>query len=229
MNKEIARNYVLNNMKLGRFPRKQSTSLLSINLIISAFTLLMYHNIIYFFILFIFSLINVITSLLFKSKWSACTSSLSVGTQFLALFINLDFVYFSILKGSNNFVFKDFIFPIGIQIFSFFLNFFLVMQLAKRAKSIDPNATEKGDIIRSIGPSIAPLIGGSTLFLSRVLREHMEENAEKAFLLDLYSVLTSIVMCLGSYFVLDLFYRAYLIKKYDLKITLNELGEAIDE
>ena len=212
MDKETAEIYVLYGIKSTNFTKKMCLTFLPLNIVLSGISIILldckYTVVIVFTILI---LGNIVTSIIFVIKWSAFFLLFAQSTQFTFLIIILNFIYYGLQKISLLFVWYEFLISLIIQVIAFVVSILLVINQAKNQKKVKKKSTK--------------IMAGSAAVLSfsigRIICRFFLTNATFSIVSTILSILLNIMICLLSYAIVCGYYRAYLMKKFDLKINLR--------
>ena len=214
MDRETAESYVQYGIKSTKFTKKMCMAFLPLNIISSMIAIAAFHEINFVILVVIFIIINIVTSLLFKAKWSVISGLLSQATQASLFAIAIDFIYFSLFQMFNLFVWYEFLISIITQIVALCVSIPIVIILAKKHKK---DKTKDFQVPAKIVASIAACACSSaTLFCKIFLKD-----APLSFVWVIMSSIFNLMVYLLCYIIVRSYYRVYLIKKYKLEIDLN--------
>ena len=210
MYKEQAESYVQYGINTIKMSKKLCTALLPVNLLFLCLSVALFHKL--FFVIFIvcIALINIVSSIILKVKWSICSGFISQATQGLLLAISFDCIYFSMYKLANLFIWYEFLSSIATQIIAIALCIPIVV---KNANMHNTNKVAMPSIIAGSVSGVACV--GTTIFCKLFLT-----NASLSLVLTIISILMNVVVYILAYIIVTGYYRAYLIKKYKMKFLL---------
>ena len=216
MNRELAESYVLYGINSTNFTKKTLTHFLLINIILFAFSAVTvaFSREISFVILVIVSIIlNIVITCYCHSKWSAVTYLITQATQILFFIIAINYIYFGYCKTSGFFVWYEYAVSIVTQFAAFALSVPITVHLAKK------HNIEKKPLEYVKKSSIHLLI----IPLSSILYKIFLTDAPFSVVLTILCILLNLVALLSSSHITATYYRAYLIKKFNLTIDLKQL------
>ena len=157
-------------------------------------------------------LIAIIASIIFRIKWSALTGFLSQATQLLTLELCFNFISFAILK-YEKLQYNYSLIYIILCVVSLIISIPIVYLLYKR---LDYNKKPKYNTAAVAGAAG----GASAAFTSSLIMIISPEGSTLAILIN---ILMNILTPLLIFGMVLAFHRAWLIKKYKLKIDLNNI------
>lgn len=212
MNRELAESYVRYGINSTIFTKKNCTAFLPFNILFLLISVALFQQLYFNIVVVLIIIVAIITSMLFRMKWSAFMGLLSQATQFVIFVISIDCIYFGMYHLANMFVWLEFIISMIVQIVAFVVNFFLAVSSAKR------HVVDKKPRVNAVAGAVAGLTyAGALIFCKIFLTE-----ATLSIAMTILSFLMNIMVCLLSYVVSMAMYRAYLIKKYNLEIQLDK-------
>jgi hypothetical protein len=210
MNKELAESYVQYGIKATVFTEKSCTAFLPFNILFLMIAIALYRELYFIVIVTLVIITAIATSMLFRKKWSAFTGLLSQATQFVIFVIAIDCIYFGMYNMADIFVWYEYLISIIIQIIAFLVSIQLVVNSAKR------HDISKKPVINTTVGAVAGLVCASTSIICKIFFTEVSASV----ILTIMSLLMNIMILLSSYVIVMAYYRAFLIKKYDLEIQI---------
>lgn len=207
MNRETAKEYIVNQIETNKFSKEAATVFLPFNglTLVASF---IWHRTISFGILCGFVLLlNLLIMFFFEKKWSIKTAFLSKATQLFFFAVSIDFLLYGLYRFFDFFLWHELIITFCTQIIAFVISFLLLVFKLSKAKS-----KRYSLIYTSIGGSI----GGFTYMIGMILGKFVFAENPNLGIWFLVLVLNLMVWLL-SYVIASGYYSAYLIDKYQLK------------
>lgn len=211
MDDELMESYVKYGIKSSRFLKSTCFAMLLINIPLAVIALNMYSDTALIGVVASTLILNVITAFIFYAKWSVISGFLSQATQGICLTIIYDCFTLSLYKMLNAFVWSDYAVTIALQIIA--VPFVLIIVILS-ARKHDKNKVPK---VLKIGLSAGTSIYAVSSIISKVFLANLSINV----VIIIMNIILNVVIFLMWYVVLSAIYRAYLVKRYKLNITLD--------
>jgi len=212
MNERIAQSYVRYHFESVEFSKKLCTKLLPFNIGAQFIAIALYSESLFVVASIAVIMANIITSVVFRKKWSLFIGFVSQGTQLLLFAIGVNFIIFGMYKCTELFVFYEYLIIIAIQVIVSCIGFYLIVTMSKRH-----NEKKKGksSTVMAATTTIA-VYAWTTAFCKLFLA-----GAPLSTVITILSVIMNVLICLLNYVAIGGYYRAFLVKKYRIEIEMK--------
>ena len=212
MDRDLIESYVVYGIKSSKFVKGTCFAFLLLNAIFAVIEINIYPNFALMRMVLSTLALNVITAFLLYAKWSVISGFLSQATQFIYFGIILDCFVFAINKKTGAFVLNDFIVTIALQIIAIPVIFIIVVLSAKKHNRGKMPTTYKVSFSVGLGVSM----------LSSIISKFLLTNVSLNVVVTILNCVLTITIYLIWYIVISAIYRAYLVKRYNLNISLEQ-------
>lgn len=206
MNRETAESYIIYGTKSSLFSKNMVFTFLPFNITLFSIAVVLFYELWFVNLVLITVVINMVSSLLFKHKWSTFVGLLSQGSQLFFTVIALDFVYLGMYKVSNLFIWHEYLVSISLQILMFILSIYLVLNLARKQNQ------EKRPVSNTVSSSVA----GLSFMIATIFAKIFMTDVSLSIVITVLGVLINLMIYLLSYVIVSAYYRAYLTRKFNL-------------
>ncbi len=205
MNREQAEGYVEYGINYMDFSKKICYRLLPLILFVLTIAIALHRELIFMAIVVIIALLSIVFSIVFLIKYSIFNGFMSVGLQLLFTNIALNLIVFGINKLTKSFILWEYIVSIVIQVIAFGVSWFLIKRRSEKFK-LEENYT-KTEIVAG---TMAGFSCALALILCRIFAPPLTT------VVSIIVILINFIVCLINVGIIMAFYRAYLIKKFNL-------------
>ncbi|MCL2062718.1 MAG: hypothetical protein FWH03_08890 [Firmicutes bacterium] len=214
MDKEQIKSYVQYGLNSSQLTKKLSIQILFINLVVLVIAIILHPKLAFILTIVAIALANIAMVIVIVNKWSPFVKLFAIAILLFFFCVALNCFVFGLLKIADIFIWWQFLLSIAIQLL-FWAGTFIFVFVRNSARKHDVN--KKLSIIVA---SLATFSGGIGYVIGIfVTRTFLKDATLEIAMLVLASIINVLILLVGIGVVMAV-YRAYLIKKHTLDVSI---------